>query len=542
MRFPSCLAGTLCLIQLFTSGLSNRNNAASAQGLYGAGDGIPLPRRHSNIYSRHSSTARQQASDAAPPSLSPEPTPLRPTTNSASRMAADTDLIVPATGQPGKNYSSPNTSSSPSVTIPAPRIQSIKTNSSTERPGTSSTSNTSSTSSSEEAPLHDQDKTADPWYCDDQKLKVMKKKITEETENIRQNPQRVNSYLARADGYLHVWNSQAAYDDSDKALQLTQDKVLQAFAYTNRAEALLQMKKYHDAITDLQRAISIDDENAEAIYFRGMARERLGQKELAIKDYLVARDLGFAPNGVKVNFEPYMTEIQRTIKSNWHPPKAGNTRKTTAVFRVLRNGRMENPRIDSESGTLETDAAALAALNASAPFPPLPKGSPRHVDISFNFDYNVNRNYPASTSYSREQELMKEDTAQREKVAAAEKTGDDAQIIKALIEQGDQFRDRKSLTFAEADYKRAQTLIEKRGRNDIDNARILGRLASIETLRNRKQEAESLYNQSLDMAQKAGSTGSDAATGEILRDYAKLMYQDSRYDDVKKMYERFKSK
>ncbi|MBA3855284.1 MAG: hypothetical protein C0507_00095 [Cyanobacteria bacterium PR.3.49] len=533
MRFPSCLAGTLCLIQLVTFGLSNRNNAALAQGLYGAGDQIPLPRRHSNIYSRHSGTARQQATDAAPQNLTPEPTPLRQTANSSSRMAADTDLIVPATGQPGKKYSSPNTNSSPSITITAPPIQSIKPNSTTEK---------SSVSISDEAPLHDQDKTSDPWFCDDQKLKIMKKKITEETENIRQTPQRVNSYLARADGYLHVWNSQAAYDDSNRALELTQDKVLQAFAYTNRAEALLQMKKYHEAMTDLQRAISIDDENAEAIYFRGMARERLGQKELAIKDYLVARDLGFAPNGVKVNFEPYMTEIQRTIKSNWHPPKAGNTRKTTAVFRVLRNGQMENPRIDSESGTPETDAAALAALNASAPFPPLPKGSPRHVDISFNFDYNVNRNYPASTSYSREHELLKEDAVQKEKVAAAEKTGDDEQIIKALIEQGDQYRDRKNLSFAEADYKRAKTLIEKRGQNNIDNARILGRLASIETLRNRKSEAESLYNQSLDMAQKAGSTGSDAATGEILRDYAKLMYQDSRYDDVKKMYDRFKSK
>lgn len=504
MRFP--LAGTLSLVQVVTFGISNLNNTAFAQGMYGAGDQLPLPRRHSNVYTQQPS----------------------------ARMASDTDLVVPATGQPSKNYSSPSSnpasphapaSVSPAVTISAPTIQSNHTNSSTEK---------FSSSGSDDAPLHDLDKTTDPWACDEQKLKMMKKKITDETENIRQEPQRVNSYLARADGYLHVWNSQAAYDDSNRALELTQDKVLQAFAYTNRGEALIQMKKYHEALRDFLKAISIDDENAEAIYFRGMARERLGQKEMAMKDYLVARDLGFSPNGVKVDFKPYMTEIERRIKSNWHPPRAGKTRKTTAVFRVLRNGTMENPRIDSESGTAETDAAALAALNASAPFPPLPKGSPRHVDISFNFDYNV------YNALSNHQESRAKDALLQEQLFAAEKSGDDDRLIKALIAQGDQARDNRSPTFAESNYKRARTLIEKQGYGGMENAKILGRLASVEVLRNHKQDAELLYNQALDLAVKAGKSASDPVTGAILGEYAKLMYQDSRYNDVKKMYDRFK--
>lgn len=335
MRFSSRLAASFLLVQI-ASGISNL--AVYAQGMYGAGDQVPLPRRHSNNFSQQSSPTRQS------------------TDSESSGMAADTNLIVPASGQ--QNALSPP-------------IQKAKP------------------PSNEGSPLHDLDRTTDPWFCDEQKQALMKKKIATETQNIIGDPARATPYIARADGYLHLKRSQEALEDSNKALELTQDKVLRGLAYTNRAEALLQMKKYHEALTDLLRAISLDDENADAIYFRGMARERLGQMEMAVKDYLVARDLGFAPKGVKVNYEPYMAEIQRKIKSNWRPQWAAKTNKTIALFRVLRNGTMENPRIESESGTPESDAAALAALNASAPFPPLPKGAPKHVDISFNFDYNV---------------------------------------------------------------------------------------------------------------------------------------------------------
>ena len=42
------------------------------------------------------------------------------------------------------------------------------------------------------------------------------------------------------------------------------------------------------------------------------------------------------------------------------------------------------------------------------------------------------------------------------------------------------------------------------------------------------------------MALKTGKTQTDPDAGSVLQDYAKLLYKDNRYDDVKKKYVRFK--
>jgi TonB family protein len=391
-----------------------------------------------------------------------------------------------------------------------------------------------------DAPLHDQDMTTDPWFADAEKLFLAKKRIAEDTEKISKNPNDPAAYIDRADAYLRLRKSNESIEDSTKAIELKPDTPSRlSSAYCNRGEGQLQLKRYDEGLKDLLKAISLDDENAEAIYFRGMARESLGQLEMAKKDYLVARDFGFAPKGVKVDYSSYMAELQRTIKKNWLPPKGGKSRKTVVYFRLLRNGLIENIRIDNDSGSPESNEAALAAVRSSAPFQALPKGSPKGVEVSFNFDYNVNTNGPPAQG--RDEEMARIDAEAKERVLAAEKAGDDSVLFNALIAQADAYRDRRSLTFAEQVYKRAQTLIEKRGNKVIEESRVVARLAMIESLRNKNKEAEVLYNQSLEIAFQLGKRRTDPDVEEILRDYAKLLYKDSRYDDVKKVYDRFKA-
>lgn len=90
------------------------------------------------------------------------------------------------------------------------------------------------------------------------------------------------------------------------------------------------------------------------------------------------------------DFGPYMRELQRKIKLNWHPPKGNESRKVVLLFKIAKNGQLLSCRVYRSSGLPSADQAALNAVKLTAPFRPLPadyKGS--NIDIQFTFDYNV---------------------------------------------------------------------------------------------------------------------------------------------------------
>lgn len=90
------------------------------------------------------------------------------------------------------------------------------------------------------------------------------------------------------------------------------------------------------------------------------------------------------------DFGPYMRELQRKIKLNWHPPKGNESRKVVLLFKIAKNGQLLSCRVYRSSGLPSADQAALNAVKLTAPFRPLPadyKGT--NIDIQFTFDYNV---------------------------------------------------------------------------------------------------------------------------------------------------------
>lgn len=91
----------------------------------------------------------------------------------------------------------------------------------------------------------------------------------------------------------------------------------------------------------------------------------------------------------EVDFGPYMAELQRRIKRAWFPPRIARSKRVQVIFKVHRNGEMTNLRLANSSGLTAADEAALKAIEAAAPFHPLPAGAPADVDIEFTFDYNV---------------------------------------------------------------------------------------------------------------------------------------------------------
>ncbi|MGE0199964.1 MAG: energy transducer TonB [Candidatus Melainabacteria bacterium] len=94
--------------------------------------------------------------------------------------------------------------------------------------------------------------------------------------------------------------------------------------------------------------------------------------------------------GADVDFGPFMADLERRIKRNWHPPRAGNSKRVKVQFRLARDGRLLDIDILGHSGDPSSDTAALEAVRASAPFRPFPSGvKEESLPIEFTFDYNV---------------------------------------------------------------------------------------------------------------------------------------------------------
>jgi TonB family protein len=106
-----------------------------------------------------------------------------------------------------------------------------------------------------------------------------------------------------------------------------------------------------------------------------------------------ALELKSDPMGV--DFRPYLTQILATIRRNWYAVmpesvKLGRHGKVGLLFAIVKNGNVSKVTYAFQSGADALDKAAVAAISASNPFPPLPaefKGD--RVVLQLNFAYNV---------------------------------------------------------------------------------------------------------------------------------------------------------
>ena len=96
-----------------------------------------------------------------------------------------------------------------------------------------------------------------------------------------------------------------------------------------------------------------------------------------------------------VDFRPYLTQILQTIRRNWYAVmpesvKLGRRGKVGLLFAITHNGGVSKVTWAGQSGVEALDRAAVAAISASNPFPPLPtefKGD--RVVLQLNFAYNL---------------------------------------------------------------------------------------------------------------------------------------------------------
>lgn len=73
-------------------------------------------------------------------------------------------------------------------------------------------------------------------------------------------------------------------------------------------------------------------------------------------------------------FPPYLAIVRDKVEHNWNPPPGAKGAKVKVTFKVLRSGRVGESKLEVSSGNFYFDQAAMRAILASSPFPPLPEG------------------------------------------------------------------------------------------------------------------------------------------------------------------------
>lgn len=88
-------------------------------------------------------------------------------------------------------------------------------------------------------------------------------------------------------------------------------------------------------------------------------------------------------------FAWYLRTVQQKISANWTPPgQSVDGQQVVTVFEITRDGQIRRPAIEKTSGNVLYDQAALRAIVASNPLPPLPtdfKEPLLRIHLGFNF-------------------------------------------------------------------------------------------------------------------------------------------------------------
>ena len=90
------------------------------------------------------------------------------------------------------------------------------------------------------------------------------------------------------------------------------------------------------------------------------------------------------------NWGPYIRDLEQRIKKNWTPPKGDSSKRVVITFSIRRDGHLLSSTVTKSSGSTLADRAAQGAIEATAPFRPLPPEYDKNsIQIVFTFDYNV---------------------------------------------------------------------------------------------------------------------------------------------------------
>jgi TonB family protein len=95
-----------------------------------------------------------------------------------------------------------------------------------------------------------------------------------------------------------------------------------------------------------------------------------------------------AVEGKPFPFSYYLAAIERRVSQNWFSGVSSGAEGLTCLvfFRLRRDGRVDDVRIEQSSGNTYFDRSAMRAVRSAEPFPPLPRAfTESYLGIHFTF-------------------------------------------------------------------------------------------------------------------------------------------------------------
>jgi TonB family protein len=85
---------------------------------------------------------------------------------------------------------------------------------------------------------------------------------------------------------------------------------------------------------------------------------------------------GITVDAAQFPFGYFLSAIERRVSESWYLAmvKPGSGLTCVVYFRLMRNGSVEDVRVEKGSGNDYFDRSAVRAVKSASPFPPLPRG------------------------------------------------------------------------------------------------------------------------------------------------------------------------
>lgn len=85
---------------------------------------------------------------------------------------------------------------------------------------------------------------------------------------------------------------------------------------------------------------------------------------------------GMVVDAAQFPFGYFLSAIERKVSDNWYSAvaKSGNGLTCVVYFRLMRDGSVQDVRVEKGSGNDFFDRSAVRAVKSASPFPPLPRG------------------------------------------------------------------------------------------------------------------------------------------------------------------------
>ncbi len=133
------------------------------------------------------------------------------------------------------------------------------------------------------------------------------------TKYIQINPKSTVAYIFRGVIKMRFQENESAVYDITKAIKLSPQNEMTDFLYHSRGVLKYRLIDYKSSIIDFNEAIRINPKYAEAYFNRGEAKEKLGLKEEAKKDFLKAKQLGYVEKKSLQWYYPLMSFLLLTL-------------------------------------------------------------------------------------------------------------------------------------------------------------------------------------------------------------------------------------